>query len=64
MKKNIHKLVPGVTGWAQVNGRDNLPIPVKVEFDEYYLKNRSLPFDLKIMLMTLVKTIRGEDVQH
>ena len=63
-KKNIHKLVPGVTGWAQINGRDNLPIPVKVEFDEYYLKNRSFPLDLKIMFMTLVKAIRGEGVQH
>ena len=63
-KKNIHKLVPGVTGLAQVNGRDNLPIPVKVEFDEHYLKNRSFPLDLKIMLTTLIKAIRGEDVQH
>jgi len=63
-KKNIHKLIPGITGWAQVNGRDNLPIPVKVEFDEYYSKNRSFPLDLKIMLMTFVKAARGEDVQH
>jgi O-antigen biosynthesis protein WbqP len=63
-KKNIHKLIPGVTGWAQVNGRDNLSIPVKVEFDEYYLKNRSLFLDLKVILMTLIKAIRGEDVQH
>jgi O-antigen biosynthesis protein WbqP len=63
-KKNIHKLVPGVTGWAQVNGRDNLPIPVKVEFDEYYLKNRSLLLDLKAIFMTLIKAIKGEDVQH
>lgn len=63
-KKNIHKLIPGVTGWAQVNGRDSLPIPAKVEFDEYYLKNRSFSLDLKIILTTLVKAIRGEDVQH
>jgi len=63
-KKGIHKLTPGVTGWAQINGRDNLPIPVKVEFDGYYLKNRSFSLDLKIMFMTLVKAIRGEDVQH
>ncbi len=62
--KNIHKIIPGVTGWAQVNGRDSLPIPVKVEFDEYYLKNRSFPLDLKIIFMTLIKAIRGEDVQH
>lgn len=63
-KKNIHKLTPGVTGWAQVNGRDSLPIPVKVEFDEYYLKNKSFLFDIKILLMTIVKSIRGEGVQH
>ena len=63
-KKNIQILTPGVTGWAQVNGRDNLPIPVKVEFDEYYLKNRSLLLDLKIVAMTLIKAFRGEDVQH
>ncbi len=63
-KKNIHKLTPGVTGWAQVNGRDNLPIPVKVEFDEYYLKNRSFSLDIKIVLMTIIKAVRGEDVQH
>jgi len=63
-QKNIHKLTPGVTGWAQVNGRDSLPIPVKVEFDEYYLKNKSILFDIKILLMTIIKAIRGEGVQH
>ncbi len=46
-EKGIHKLIPGITGWAQVNGRDELPIPVKVEFDEYYLKNRSFFLILK-----------------
>ena len=40
--KGVHELTPGLTGWAQVNGRDELPIPVKVGFDEYYLKNRTL----------------------
>lgn len=63
-KKNIHRLMPGVTGWAQVNGRDNLPIPVKVEFDEYYLKHKSFSFDFKILCMTVIKAIRGEGVQH
>ena len=63
-EKNIHKLIPGVTGWAQVNGRDTLPIPVKVEFDEYYLKNRSFALDARIMLMTIIKAMRGEGVQH
>lgn len=63
-KKNIHKLTPGVTGWAQVNGRDNLPIPVKVEFDEYYLKNRSFLLDMKILFITIIKAIRSEGVNH
>lgn len=63
-KKGIHVLTPGLTGWAQVNGRDDLAIPVKVEFDEYYLQHRSLLFDLKILFMTLFKAARGEGVQH
>ena len=62
--KGIHKITPGITGWAQVNGRDELPIPIKVEFDEYYLKNRSFFFDLKILLRTFVKVVRREGVMH
>ena len=62
--KGIHKLIPGITGWAQVNGRDELPIPVKVEFDEYYLKNRSFALDFKILWMTFVKVVRREGVTH
>ena len=62
--KGIHKLIPGITGWAQVNGRDVLPIPVKVEFDEYYLKNRSFALDFKILWMTFVKVVRREGVSH
>ena len=63
-KKNIHKLVPGVTGWAQVNGRDDLAIPVKVSFDEYYLNQRSFALDLYIILLTAIKVIKREGVQH
>jgi len=63
-EKGIHKLIPGITGWAQVNGRDELPIPVKVEFDEYYLKNRSFALDLKILWMTFVKVLKREGVSH
>jgi O-antigen biosynthesis protein WbqP len=63
-KKGIHKLVPGVTGWAQVNGRDELPIPVKVEYDEFYMKNRSIMLDLKIVWMTLVNVLRKRGVTH
>ena len=63
-EKGIHKLIPGITGWAQVNGRDDLPIPVKVEFDEYYLKNRSLLLDLEILWMTFMKVLKKEGIQH
>lgn len=63
-KKNIHKLIPGITGWAQVNGRDSLPIPVKVKFDEYYLRKRSFLLDMKVLFMTVVKAIRREGVDH
>ena len=62
--KGIHRLIPGITGWAQVNGRDELPIPVKVSFDEYYLKNRSFLFDLKILWMTVLKVMKHEGVSH
>jgi O-antigen biosynthesis protein WbqP len=60
----VHQLIPGVTGWAQVNGRDELPIPEKVKLDEWYLKNRSAWLDLKILGMTVFKVIRKEGVVH
>ncbi len=63
-EKGIHKITPGITGWAQVNGRDDLPIPVKVSFDEYYLNHRSFAFDLYTILLTVLKVIRKEGVQH
>ena len=63
-QKGIHKLVPGLTGWAQINGRDDLPIPKKVEYDEHYLKHLSFIFDLKIIFMTFFKVIRSEGVKH
>jgi O-antigen biosynthesis protein WbqP len=62
-EKGIHKLTPGLTGWAQINGRDELTIPVKVVLDEYYLKHRSCLFDLKILLLTVVKVVRAEGVK-
>jgi len=62
--KGVHHLIPGITGWAQINGRDDLPIPVKVEFEEYYLKHHSFLFDLRILWMTLLKVIRREGVSH
>jgi len=63
-RKGIHTLVPGITGWAQINGRDDLPIPVKVAHDEYYLTNRSLSLDLTIIVQTFIKVLRKEGVQH
>ena len=63
-KKGIHVLTPGLTGWAQINGRDDIPIPVKVDFDEYYLNHRSFAFDLHIILLTVLKVIKREGVQH
>jgi O-antigen biosynthesis protein WbqP len=63
-RKGVHNLTPGLTGWAQINGRDELPIPVKVDFDEYYLKHRSFLLDLQILFMTFFKVLRSEGVQH
>ena len=60
----VHELVPGLTGWAQINGRDELPIPQKVAFDIEYLQRRSFMFDLQIMLKTVVKVIRRESISH
>jgi len=62
--KGVHLLTPGLTGWAQINGRDELPIPVKVEFHEWYLKNRSFFLDLKIIVLTFVKVVKKEGVVH
>lgn len=63
-QKGIHILTPGLTGWAQVNGRDELSIPVKVEFDEYYMRHASFFFDMKILAMTILKTFSGDGVTH
>ena len=63
-ERGIHVLVPGLTGWAQVNGRDELPIPIKVQFDHEYLIRRSFRLDLHIICMTIGKVIRGEGVKH
>ncbi len=62
--RGVHTLVPGLTGWAQINGRDELPIPVKVAYDEHYLKHRSLKLDAKILLVTFLKVLRKEGVSH
>jgi O-antigen biosynthesis protein WbqP len=63
-RKGVHELVPGLTGWAQINGRDELPISAKVEFDDYYKSNQSFVFDLQILLLTLMKVFMKEGVSH
>lgn len=60
----VHTLVPGLTGWAQVNGRDTLPIPDKVALDMEYLQRQSLWFDLRILWLTLIKVFRSDGVSH
>ena len=62
--QGVHTLVPGLTGWAQVNGRDELPIPDKVNLDAAYLQRQSLWFDIFIMWLTLVKVLRRDGVSH
>ena len=63
-EKGVHELVPGLTGWAQVNGRDELPIPQKVALDSEYLQRQSLWFDLKILWMTSLKVLARDGVSH
>jgi len=62
--KGVDKLLPGITGWAQVNGRDDLSISDKVALDVEYLKRQSMWFDIKILWMTLLKVIRRDSVSH
>jgi O-antigen biosynthesis protein WbqP len=60
----VHELIPGITGWAQVNGRDDLPIPEKVHLDFEYLRGQSIWFDLKVLFMTVVKVARRDGISH
>jgi len=62
--KNVHTLIPGLTGWAQVNGRDELPIPDKVELDIEYANKQSFSFDLYILWLTFIKVIKRDGVSH
>jgi O-antigen biosynthesis protein WbqP len=63
-EQGVHTLVPGLTGWAQVNGRDELPIPEKVKLDVAYLQRQSLWFDFRILWMTFVKVLKRDGVSH
>jgi O-antigen biosynthesis protein WbqP len=60
----VHELLPGLTGWARINGRDELPIPVKVRLDAEYLRRRSLAFDMLILWRTFTKIFAKDGVSH
>lgn len=62
--QGIHKLAPGVTGWAQINGRDELAIPEKVKFDKEYLDKKSILLDIKIIFLTVYKVLKRSNIQH
>ncbi|MBI3285129.1 MAG: sugar transferase [Burkholderiales bacterium] len=63
-EKSVHTILPGLTGWAQINGRDELPIPAKVELDAYYLQHRSLSLDIRILCLTFLKVLRRDGITH
>ena len=63
-QQGVHQLLPGLTGWAQVNGRDELPIPEKVKLDVAYAQQRSFLFDIRILWLTFVKVLRRDGVTH
>ena len=63
-ERGVHELLPGLTGWAQVNGRDEIPIPQKVQLDEEYLHRQSFNFDLRILWITALKVWSRDDVSH
>lgn len=62
--QGVHTLVPGLTGWAQIHGRDELPIPAKVQLDAYYLHHRSFGLDMWILAMTFLKVLRRDGITH
>jgi len=62
--KGVHQLIPGLTGWAQINGRDELAIPQKIDLDVEYLNHQSLWMDIKILWLSVVKVISSVDVSH
>lgn len=63
-EKGVHTIKPGLTGWAQINGRDEIPIPQKVDLDAHYLNNQSFFLDLKIIALTGLKVILRKDISH
>ncbi|MBS0307494.1 MAG: sugar transferase [Proteobacteria bacterium] len=63
-ERGVHQLVPGLTGWAQINGRDELPIPDKVQLDVEYLQRQTLWFDIRIIWLTFIKVVRRDGITH
>jgi len=63
-RHGVHRLVPGITGWAQINGRDELEIPLKVRYDSEYMEAQSLSLDLKIIALTLWRVLKADGVHH
>ena len=63
-EKGVDKVLPGLTGWAQVNGRDELPIPDKVELDVEYVRRHSFMFDIYILWLTFIKVVKLDGVSH
>ena len=59
----VHKLLPGITGWAQINGRDTITLKKKVKCDKYYLTKKSFLFDIKILWQTIIKVISSDGVK-
>lgn len=63
-EKGVHVLLPGISGWAQINGRNNISIEEKVDFDTYYLHHQSIALDIKIIALTIIKVLKREDIVH
>jgi len=63
-EQGVHTLKPGITGWAQINGRDEIPIPQKVALDAYYLAHQSVWLDFKIILLTAIKVLSRDNITH
>lgn len=63
-EKGVHAIRPGLTGWAQINGRDELPLREKVELDADYLQRQSLSFDVKVIFLTVLKVLRRDGIVH
>jgi len=63
-EKGVHVIRPGLTGWAQINGRDELPLPEKVRLDQIYLQRQSFAFDVKVIALTFLKVVKREGITH